>query len=109
MRDAFWATCLDALAGYDIESAEDEICSELDNIATLRKSAASRRHPKTVLLQSIRMLPLTARRAVDIARRVGVPGFVAEGDAGVIRGALDDDAAFRSYPMESEWRRSTSF
>jgi hypothetical protein len=41
MRDAFWATCLDGLAGYDIESAEDEICSELDNIATLRKSAAS--------------------------------------------------------------------
>jgi hypothetical protein len=28
------------LAGYDIESAEDEICPELDNIAPLRKSAA---------------------------------------------------------------------
>jgi hypothetical protein len=40
------------------------------------------------------------KHAADIARRVGVPGFVAEWDAGVIRGALDDDAAFRSYPME---------
>jgi hypothetical protein len=91
-----------------------------------------KRFAKTVLLQSIRMLPLRARRTIledlakeigtllplrartailedlakeigtfkhagDIARRVGVSGFVAEGDAGVIRGALDDDSVFRSY------------
>jgi len=32
-----------------------------------------------------------------------VSGFVAEGDAGVIRGALDDDSVFRSYAKHGTW------
>jgi hypothetical protein len=38
MRDAFWATYPRGLAGYNIESAEDEFCPKLDNIAQLRKN-----------------------------------------------------------------------
>ena len=73
---------------------------------------------KTVLVQSIRALPLRARRIIlddlarnigdfkaagNIARMVGVTGFVAEGDAGAIRGALDDDAALAKYARDGVW------
>ena len=66
---------------------------------------------KAVLLQGVRTLPLSARRvifkdlAMDIvsfeavggmARRLGLTGFVAEGDCGVIRGALDDDPRWQN-------------
>ena len=73
---------------------------------------------KTLLVQSIRALPLRARRVIledlamnmrdfkaagNIARRVGVTGFVAEGDAGAIRGALDDDAGLARYARDGVW------
>jgi hypothetical protein len=73
---------------------------------------------KTLLLQGIRALPLRARRIIlddliknigdfkaagDIARRVGLTGFVAEGDAGDIRGALDDDAGLARYARDGVW------
>jgi FkbM family methyltransferase len=73
---------------------------------------------KTVLLRSVRALPLRVRMllfedlakniggfkaAGDIARSVGLTGFVAEGDAGVIRGALDDDAALAKYARDGSW------
>src|SRR4029450_5434815 len=81
---------------------------------------------KTLLVQGIRALPLRARRVIlddlaknigdfkaagNIARRVGVTGFVAEGDAGAIRGALDDDAALAKYAREGVWspRESSLF
>ena len=81
---------------------------------------------KTLLVQSIRALPLRARRIIlddlanniadfkaagDIARMVGVTGFVAEGDAGAIRGALDDDAALAKYARDGVWspRESSLF
>jgi FkbM family methyltransferase len=49
--------------------------------------------------------------AGDIARKVGLTGFVAEGDAGVIRGALDDDAALARYARDGVWspRQSSLF
>ena len=73
---------------------------------------------KTLLLQSIRALPLRARRIIfddlaknmgdfkaagDIAKMVGLTAFVAEGDAGAIRGALDDDAALAKYARDGVW------
>ena len=81
---------------------------------------------KTLLVQSIRALPLRARRIIlddlakniadfkaagDIARMVGMTGFVAEGDAGAIRGALDDDAALAKYAKDGVWspRESSLF
>jgi FkbM family methyltransferase len=89
----------------------------------MRSQAPMKRLAKTVLLQSIRALPLRARWVIlndlakdigtfkvagDIARRFGVSGFVAEGDAGVIRGSLDDDAAFRYYARHGIWSPRTS-
>ena len=77
-----------------------------------------KRFAKTLLLQSIRALPLGARRIIfddlaknmgdfkaagDIAKIVGLTGFVAEGDAGAIRGALDDDAALAKYARNGVW------
>ena len=81
---------------------------------------------KTLLVQSIRALPLRARRIIlddlakniadfkaagDIARMVGMTGFVAEGDAGAIRGALDDDEALAKYARDGVWspRESSLF
>ena len=73
---------------------------------------------KNMLLRSFRALPLSARMMIlhelanniggfkaagDIARGVGLTGFVAEGDAGVIRGALDDDAALARYAKYGSW------
>ena len=73
---------------------------------------------KTLLVQGVRALPLRARRIIlddlarnigdfkaagNIAKRVGVTGFVAEGDAGAIRGALDDDAALAKYARDGVW------
>jgi FkbM family methyltransferase len=43
------------------------------------------------------------KTAGDIARRVGLKGFVAEGDSGVIHGALDDDAALAKYARNGAW------
>jgi FkbM family methyltransferase len=73
---------------------------------------------KTVLLRGVRALPPRARRIIfedvakdtggfetagHIARRLGFTGFVAEGDCGVIRGALDDDAALAKYARDGSW------
>jgi FkbM family methyltransferase len=74
---------------------------------------------KTVLLKGVRVLPCSAKRAIfddiiaknggrfqtagDIAKSVGLTGFVAEGDAGVIRGALDDDASLAKYARDGSW------
>jgi FkbM family methyltransferase len=73
---------------------------------------------KAVLLQSVRALPWRARIVIfeDLAknlngfkaagyyaRRVGLTGFVAEGEAGVIRGALDDDAGLARYARDGVW------
>ena len=61
---------------------------------------------KTAMVRAVRTLPPRARKVIfdglakdtdsfqaagEIARRLGLSGFVAEGDCGVIRGALDDD------------------
>jgi hypothetical protein len=73
---------------------------------------------RALLQKILRTLPLKVRRmmlddlasdigtfnvAGDIARKVGLTGFVAEGDAGVIRGALDDDAALARYARDGVW------
>jgi FkbM family methyltransferase len=74
---------------------------------------------KNVLLHGVRALPARAKRTIfaelaktsdadfgiagDIARRAGLTGFVAEGDSGVIRGALDDEAALAKYARERSW------
>jgi FkbM family methyltransferase len=81
---------------------------------------------KTLLVQGVRALPLRARRIIlddlarnigdfkaagNIAKRVGLTGFIAEGDAGAIRGALDDDAALAKYARDGVWspRESSLF
>jgi FkbM family methyltransferase len=81
---------------------------------------------KTLLVQGVRALPLRARRIIlhdlannigdfkaagNIARMVGITGFVAEGDAGAIRGALDDDAGLARYARDGAWspRESSLF
>ncbi|MBL6613485.1 MAG: FkbM family methyltransferase [Reyranella sp.] len=81
---------------------------------------------KALLVQSVRALPLRARRVIlhdlannigdfeaagNIARTVGMTGFVAEGDAGAIRGALDDDAGLAKYARDGVWspRESSLF
>jgi FkbM family methyltransferase len=75
---------------------------------------------KTILRKSIRSLPFRIRRfaleelaraqdlrgfavAGDIARSVGIAGFVAEGACGSIRGALDDEAALATYARTGSW------
>ena len=81
---------------------------------------------KALLVQGVRALPLRAKRVLlhdlannigdfkaagNIARTVGMTGFVAEGDAGTIRGALDDDAGLAKYAREGAWspRESSLF
>jgi FkbM family methyltransferase len=81
---------------------------------------------KTLLVKSIRALPLRARRVIlddlaknmadfkaagNMAKMVGMTGFVAEGDAGAIRGALDDDAGLARYARDGVWspRESSLF
>jgi len=73
---------------------------------------------KTLLLRGIRALPSRARRLIfedlakdlagfamagSIARRAGIAGFVAEGTAGVIRGAVDDEAGLKKYARDGSW------
>jgi FkbM family methyltransferase len=73
---------------------------------------------KAMLLRTIRALPLRARRIIfdDLAKNMsyfnaaghfakmaGLMGFVAEGAAGAIRGALDDDAALAKYARDRVW------
>jgi FkbM family methyltransferase len=75
---------------------------------------------KLILRKSIRSLPYRVRRFVleelagaqdlrgfavagDIARSVGIAGFVAEGACGSIRGALDDEAALATYARKGSW------
>jgi FkbM family methyltransferase len=75
---------------------------------------------KTILPKLMLSLPFRARQfaleelagaedlrrfavAGDIARRVGITGFVAEGDCGVIRGALDDEAGLATYARTGAW------
>jgi FkbM family methyltransferase len=75
---------------------------------------------KIILRKSIRSLPFRIRRfaleelaraqdlrgfavAGEIARSVGVAGFVAEGASGSIRGALDDEAALAVYARNGAW------
>jgi FkbM family methyltransferase len=77
-----------------------------------------RKLAKTVLMRGVRALPRVARVAIfeelvaeksafrvagDLARTIGITGFVAEGDAGVIRGALDDDTGLRRYARDGLW------
>src|SRR5262245_59726304 len=81
---------------------------------------------KTLLVQGIRALPLRASRIIlddlarnigdfkaagNIAKKVGLTGFVAEGYAGAIRGALDDDAGLARYARDGVWspRESSLF
>jgi hypothetical protein len=40
------------------------------------------------------------RIAGYIAKKAGLTGFVAEGDSGIIRGALDDEAALAKYARD---------
>src|SRR4029078_81831 len=81
---------------------------------------------KPLLVQGIRALPLRARRIIlddlarnigdfkaagNIAKRVGLTGFIAEGDAGALRGALGDDPARAKYARDGVWspRESSLF
>src|SRR5215212_6314524 len=92
----------------------------------MRREGVMKTLAKTLLVKSIRALPLRDRRIIlddlakniadfkaagDIARMVGMTGFVAEGDAGAIRGALDDDAALAKYARDGVWspRESSLF
>jgi FkbM family methyltransferase len=82
-----------------------------------------RKFAKSALIRGVRTLPLVAkvtifdelaqelakssafRVAGDLAKRVGISGFVAEGDAGAIRGALDDETGLRRYAKNGLWSR----
>jgi FkbM family methyltransferase len=72
----------------------------------------------TLLVRGVRALPAGAKAAIFdelaeersafraagyLARRAGITGFVAEGDAGVIRGALDDNWVLRPYAKNGFW------
>ena len=73
---------------------------------------------KTAMVRAVRTLPPRARKVIfdglakdtdsfqaagEIARRLGLSGFVAEGDCGVIRGALDDDSVLAKYAKDGSW------
>ncbi|HEY7231036.1 MAG TPA: FkbM family methyltransferase [Pseudolabrys sp.] len=49
------------------------------------------------------------KTAGDIARKIGLKGFVAEGNSGVIHGALDDDAALAKYAKNGAWSPHQTF
>jgi hypothetical protein len=77
---------------------------------------------KRLLIHGVRSLPLRAKLVIfdglaeelaksvsgfrvagDLAKRAGITGFVAQGDAGVIRGALDDDTGLKRYAADGVW------
>ena len=77
-----------------------------------------KRIAKTLLIRSVRALPRGAKYAIldeltnypwafeaagKFAIKAGLRGFVAEGECGVIRGALDDDAALARYASDGVW------
>jgi FkbM family methyltransferase len=79
-----------------------------------------RKIAKSALLKCWRALPIevrwviweellrergTFKAAGDLARKAGISGFIAEGDCGVIRGALDDQAALARYAESGTWAR----
>lgn len=73
---------------------------------------------KSLLCRSVAALPLRAQKLIlaelarnvenfeaagDMARRMGFTGFVADGDAGTIRGAVDDNSVLVKYAREHSW------
>src|ERR1700676_3126707 len=79
---------------------------------------------KNVLICSVRAFPARVKRIIFeelakssdgnfriagyIAKKAGLTGFVAEGDSGIIRGALDDEAALAKYARDGIWSPNQS-